>query len=83
MLLYGASRKEAHQVAEAARARVESTDFAGGETQPLGRVTISGGVACFPGDARSATDLLKVADVGLYRAKGEGRNRVDAGSAAA
>jgi diguanylate cyclase (GGDEF)-like protein len=83
MLLYGASRKEAQQVAEAARARVESTDFAGGETQPLGRVTISGGVACFPGDARGATDLLKVADVGLYKAKAEGRNRVDAGHAAA
>ncbi|MBI5445950.1 MAG: GGDEF domain-containing protein [Deltaproteobacteria bacterium] len=80
MLLYGASRKEAQQVAEAARARVESTDFAGGETQPLGRVTISGGVACFPGDARSATDLLKAADVQLYKAKAEGRNRVDAGA---
>lgn len=82
ILLYGASRKEAQQVAETARARVESTDFAGGETQPLGRLTISGGVACFPGDARSATDLLKVADVRLYKAKGNGRNRIDAGGAA-
>jgi diguanylate cyclase (GGDEF)-like protein len=82
MLLYGASGKEAYQVAEAARTRIESTDFAGGETQPLGRVTISGGVACFPTDARGAADLLKAADVGLYRAKAEGRNRVDAGNAA-
>ena len=83
MLLYGASRREAHQVAEAARARVEATAFAGGDKQPLGRVTISGGVACFPDDARCATDLLKAADVRLYKAKGEGRNRVDAGSDAA
>ena len=80
MLLYGASRKEAQQVAETARARVEATAFAGGETQPLGRVTISGGVACFAGDARGAIDLLKAADVRLYKAKGEGRNRVNAGS---
>lgn len=79
MLLYGASRREAHQVAEAARARVEATSFAGGETQPLGRVTISGGVACFPTDARSPTDLLKAADKRLYAAKGAGRNRVEAG----
>ena len=79
ILLYGASKREALQVAEAARARVEATAFAGGETQPLGRVTISGGVACFPSDARSATDLLKAADVRLYKAKGAGRNRVEAG----
>lgn len=83
MLLYGASRREAHQVAEAARARVEATPFAGGETQPLGRVTISGGVACFPADSSSPTDLLKAADVRLYRAKAEGRNRVEAGLEAA
>lgn len=79
MLLYGASRREAHQVAEAARARVEATAFAGGEKQPLGRVTISGGVACFPADSASATDLLKAADVRLYKAKAAGRNRVEAG----
>jgi diguanylate cyclase (GGDEF)-like protein len=82
MLLYGASRREAHQVAEAARARVEATPFAGGERQPLGRVTISGGVACFPSDARGPTDLLKVADKRLYAAKAAGRNRVEAGAAA-
>ncbi len=83
ILLYGASLKEALQVAETARARIEAMDFAGGETQPLGRVTISGGVACFPGDARGSTDLLKAADVRLYRAKAEGRNRVDSGGVAA
>jgi diguanylate cyclase (GGDEF)-like protein len=69
-------------VAEAARARVEATPFAGGETQPLGRVSISGGVACFPADARSATDLLKAADVRLYKAKSAGRNRIDTGEEA-
>jgi len=38
-------------------------------------LTMSIGIAEFPTHARSADDLLRAADVALYRAKREGRNR--------
>ena len=41
----------------------------------LGGVTVSIGVAIFPESARDADALLRVADVALYRAKNEGRDR--------
>ena len=64
------------RIAENLRRAVEAHDFRHGEGQPLGRVTISGGVACFPEDARSALDLQRAADRALYKAKAAGRNRI-------
>jgi diguanylate cyclase (GGDEF)-like protein len=75
-LLYGASREEAHRFAETARQGIERHSFAGGETQPLGRVTLSGGVASFPSDAAGDEALIRAADARLYEAKEAGRNRV-------
>ncbi|HTP65716.1 MAG TPA: diguanylate cyclase [Geobacteraceae bacterium] len=48
------------------------------DTQPGGRLTISIGIATFPQDAASARELIEMADKALYRAKGEGKNRVRA-----
>jgi diguanylate cyclase (GGDEF)-like protein len=56
--------------------RIEETPFEGGATQPLGKVTISGGVAVFPDDASEQVELMQAADNALYRAKQAGRNRV-------
>ena len=67
---------QAMTVARAIRKRIEEFPFVGGETQPLGRVTISGGVACFPDDAAEQVELMKAADDALYRAKEGGRNEV-------
>jgi len=39
-------------------------------------VTVSGGVAAFPADGRTRSELTRKADQALYRAKGTGRNRV-------
>ncbi|MBD3379516.1 MAG: diguanylate cyclase [Candidatus Omnitrophica bacterium] len=40
------------------------------------RVTVSVGVAVFPGDARLREDIVAEADRRLYRAKAEGKNKV-------
>ena len=58
------------------RKRIEEYPFEGGSTQPLGRVTISGGVAVFPDDANGQVELMQAADNALYRAKQSGRNQV-------
>jgi diguanylate cyclase (GGDEF)-like protein len=45
---------------------------------PLGRLTISAGLALLnSGESQTVTDVLRAADVALYRAKGLGRNRVE------
>ncbi len=64
-------------VADDIRAQVESYPFEGRESQPLGKVTVSLGVAEFNPDTSSKlSPLLERADEALYRAKNEGRNRV-------
>jgi diguanylate cyclase (GGDEF)-like protein len=75
-LLYAARREEALRYAETVRKAIEASPFPGGETQPLGCVTLSAGVASFPLDAASDEALIKAADINLYRAKETGRNRV-------
>jgi diguanylate cyclase (GGDEF)-like protein len=67
---------------EASRARAERlrskikelTVFHQGKS--LGMITVSIGVAAFPGDGGSPKELLAAADAALYRAKREGRDRV-------
>lgn len=39
-------------------------------------VTVSGGIAVFPKDGKTPLDLIKKADMLLYKAKNQGRNRV-------
>ena len=67
---------EAYQAAERIRKAIEDTTFAHGDSQPLGRLTISGGVASFPVDGTNSTELIQYADQALYRGKAAGRNRV-------
>lgn len=75
-LLYGASREEARRFAEAVRVAIEAAELVGGQTQPLGRVTVSGGVATFPTDATTRDGVVELADRNLYQAKQSGRNRI-------
>jgi diguanylate cyclase (GGDEF)-like protein len=80
VLLYGAAREEARRFGEAVRLAIESVAFPGGPRQPGGRLTISGGVATFPGDAASSEELIAAADRQLYVAKQAGRNRIVSGA---
>ena len=67
-------RTEAIQVAERIRARVAEEPFVfnGSPT----RATMSLGVAAFPTDATTASQIVRVADERLYKAKHAGRNQV-------
>jgi diguanylate cyclase (GGDEF)-like protein len=71
----GARGPEGFAAAERIRAAIESTRFARAESQPGGRVTISGGVAQFPVDGTIGNDLILHADQALYQAKAAGRNK--------
>lgn len=76
LLLPETGKEGAVKVAEEMRLRVAEHPFAGRETQPLGRVTVSIGVATFPEDGGEAAALLQCADQLLYRAKNGGKNMV-------
>lgn len=58
------------EVAERIRARLAKEGFNNG------RITLSAGVAQFPKDGETPETVLSSADSALYRAKGEGRDRV-------
>ncbi|MDO8141980.1 MAG: GGDEF domain-containing protein [Candidatus Brocadiales bacterium] len=70
-------RDVAINLAERLRIAVSDQPFPFVETQPDKRLTVSIGIATFPDDAKSIDDLVKVADRALYRAKENGRNRVE------
>ena len=56
--------------------RSRSILYAHREKQPMGYISISGGVACFPYDGDTLDKIIRLADKSLYQAKSEGRNRV-------
>ncbi|MGV8860200.1 MAG: diguanylate cyclase [Pseudomonas sp.] len=62
----------AKEVAERLRRQVEQTQFG-----PVGKITISLGVAQWSQDSGDVEAVLKVADNMLYEAKRNGRNRVE------
>jgi diguanylate cyclase (GGDEF)-like protein len=64
--------------ADVIRAKIESIAFPFGEFQPLGRVTVSIGVATFPAAAKAPEEVLQFADQALYFSKEAGRNCVTA-----
>ncbi len=71
-----ADKNMAYNFADQLRKLVETTPFQiPNYDEPL-HITISGGVATFPEDGDSTTDLIRVADQALYEAKQTGRNRI-------
>lgn len=76
LLLPATPKTGALLVAERARASVEGHGFAHGESQPGGKLTVSVGIATYPGDARGVDELIRHADSALYVAKASGKNQV-------
>ena len=67
---------EAATIADRIRQRVATTEFPHGKSQPLGRVTISIGVATFSKHVDTPENIIAAADRALYQAKRLGKDRV-------
>jgi hypothetical protein len=66
----------ARLVAERARQAIEQHVFRGEELQPGGKLTVSMGIATYPGDADNSEELIRNADRAMYAAKAKGKNLV-------
>lgn len=66
----------ARKVAERLRGKVAATAVHAESGTDLGTVTVSIGVAVFPGDGTESESLVTAADEALYRAKGAGKDCV-------
>jgi diguanylate cyclase (GGDEF)-like protein/putative nucleotidyltransferase with HDIG domain len=76
ILLPETDTEEALEIAERIRAAVAARAFdVETSSQPI-RATISLGVATFPRDGADSNELIHQADLAVYRAKLQGRNRV-------
>jgi diguanylate cyclase (GGDEF)-like protein len=82
LLLPDSDLEQALRCAEHCRQSVESLRLVH-DGRSLGPVTLSLGVASFPGDGESIEALLHCADTNLYAAKHGGRNRIHHHSAQA
>jgi len=76
VLLAQTPKEGAMKAAVRIRERIAGHPFPNRESQPLKIISLSGGVATYPDDGQSSSDLIAAADAALYRAKREGRNRV-------
>jgi diguanylate cyclase (GGDEF)-like protein len=73
LLLHGLGEAEALAIAETVVARLAGLEHDRGRG-----VCFSAGVATYPSAGVERSDLRRLADTALYRAKGEGKNRVQA-----
>jgi diguanylate cyclase (GGDEF)-like protein len=76
VMLPGLSKEDSFIYAERLREKISQYPFQHKEKQPLGFVSISGGVASFPEDGDSINKVIQHADMSLYKAKAEGKNRI-------
>jgi diguanylate cyclase (GGDEF)-like protein len=77
VILLDTSKRQGIPIAEKIRTVVESYAFPMEENQPGGNLTISLGMAAFPDDASDMDGLIRGADQALYRAKWNGKNRLE------
>ena len=78
ILMPGVSHGETAEAAERARFQIEDLKLAHPSSDVSKVVTVSIGYAVgFPGEMKSAKDLIASADKALYKAKNNGRNRIE------
>jgi diguanylate cyclase (GGDEF)-like protein len=76
VLMTSSNREQAQTYADNLREKISATDIRiPGYTDPI-RLTISGGLAVYPSNGLSTTELLHAADTALYEAKRKGRNKM-------
>jgi diguanylate cyclase (GGDEF)-like protein len=77
VILPDTPKEEAFLIAQSIRHRIERHDFPG-ETlsQPHRTLTVSGGIATYPIDAKDPFGLFDKADHAMYEAKRRGKNKI-------
>ncbi len=76
LILPNTTLDQALGAANKVREAIAARKFPFAEKQPMGILSISGGVAEYPHDGTDVVGLLRAADAALYEAKRQGRNRV-------
>jgi diguanylate cyclase (GGDEF)-like protein len=74
LILPQADKKEAFLIAERLREDIRNYAFAREEVLPTKRLTVSIGVATFPADGATPSELISSADKAMYQAKRKGKN---------
>lgn len=69
VVIPGGTRERAREKSLEIETLVESCPFEGMQVQPLGRMTISVGIACYPADGSTPAELIRAADEDLYQSK--------------
>ena len=74
MILPGVTADVARQIAERSRKAFQEskTQYGGFEIH----ATLSSGIATFPENGKKSIELIALADMAMYQAKSDGRNRV-------
>jgi diguanylate cyclase (GGDEF)-like protein len=70
-------RENAVSLADRVRLAVEGTPISGEHLEPVGPVTVSVGVSLLPDQGIDLEELINLADRAMYKAKLNGRNRVE------
>jgi len=76
VLLPGVEQEEAYIIAERIRVAIEAGCFEVPTSQTPLKTTMSLGIASYPQDGETITELVHQADVAVYQAKMDGRNRI-------
>lgn len=76
VILPASNKKEASIIAERLRETIEKHPFIHEEKMPQKKITVSIGIASFPEDGSSNSELISSADKFLFKAKQQGKNQV-------
>ncbi|HEY1077550.1 MAG TPA: GGDEF domain-containing protein [Fontimonas sp.] len=75
IVMRGATMREGMEQAERVRRACADLTLSSYGGVALGRITLSAGVAAYPGNGEAPTAVLEAADRALYKAKRDGRDR--------